>query len=336
MLFALVLVGCTAVDDGPRSGDASVAFRESFRIQLEDSPIATIGQVRDILPLPDQLLVADGMTNRILAFDMDGSFLKAVGRDGEGPGEFRNPQSMIQMRDGSVLVADLTARLTQLTADLDLIAVHRIDVPNFVTAMDLIDDQVVLMQWASRIAGNNLVLWDPDSGFGPSFDPRSDLVLTVPYWNAMWTTHVASGPSDVYVADNMAYPFRRYAKTLQLMDTVGSAPPSWRQARRPSLGEFAGSGMASADEWKRSFTTIQKLAVVQGQWLIATHVDRVNQYSSDDLIHADLYEIGEQLRKKWVDVRLPGRLVRGGNCAWVIVAEPPSPWTIACMEPLEP
>jgi hypothetical protein len=94
--------------------------------------------------------------------------------------------------------------------------------------------------------------------------------------------------------------------------------------------------MASADEWKRSFTTIQKLAVVQGQWLIATHVDRVNQYSSDDLIHADLYEIGEQLRKKWVDVRLPGRLVRGGNCAWVIVAEPPSPWTIACMEPLEP
>lgn len=335
--LVLVLAGCAVVEEDQMRGDVSSAFRELFRIQLEDSPIATIGQINDILPLQDRILVADGMTNRILAFGRDGSYLKVIGRDGEGPGEFRSPQSIIQLNDGTVLVADLTARLTQVTVDLELIDVHRIDVPNFVTAMELIDGKVVLMQWASRIAGNNFVLWDPESGFGASFDPRSELVLTVPYWNATWTTLIAAGASHVYVVDNMVYPIRQYSsKNLQLIDTIGSAPPSWRQARRPSRGEFAGSGMVSAEEWKRSFTTIDRLAIVRDEWLIVTHRDRVNQYRTDDVIRADLYEIRGGLRKMWVDVQLPGRLVRGGECAWVIVVAPPDPWTVACMEPLRP
>jgi hypothetical protein len=202
--------------------------------------------------------------------------------------------------------------------------------------MDLIDGEAVLMQWASRVAGDNFVMWNPVSGFGATFDPRNDLVLTVPYWNATWSTLIAVGESHVYVADNMVYPIRRYSSDLQFVDTVGSAPPSWRQARRPSRGEFAGAGMASADEWKRSFTIIDRLIVVQDEWFIVTHRDRVNQYSTDDVFRADLYAVGDSLRKIRVDASLPGRLVRGGECAWVIVDEPPDPWTVACMEPLRP
>ncbi len=332
-----VLVPLAACQEAPilsRTGQATDAFREVSQVVLDSSVVATMGRIRAFLPLADQLLVADGMTERVLAFAPDGSFKGAIGRHGDGPGEFRSPHSLLEAPDGTILVADATPRLTRFSPTLEVLGVYRVDVPVIVGGLALIRDDVVLFQWARDVEGDNFVLWDPERGLGASFDPRSQLVLSVPYWNAAWTTLLAVGPRQLFVADNMVYPLRRYTIDRELIDSVGSAPPSWRQATKPDYGEFATlEGQRRAWEWLRSFTVIDGLHTLGEDWLIVSHRERINQYRTDDIIRADVYRVDGQVRKVWEDIRLPGPVLRGGDCAWVVVAQPPDPWTVACWSP---
>ena len=172
-----------ACQEGPvptRTGQATDAFREVSRVVLENSTIATMGRIEDVLPLGDQILVADGMSNRVLAFSLDGSFERAVGRRGDGPGEFNRPNSLLAVQDGTILVADANPRLTRLSPTLEVLDVYRVDVPLKTGELALVRDDVVLFLHATRFAGDNFALWDPEWGLGASFDPRSHLLLSVP------------------------------------------------------------------------------------------------------------------------------------------------------------
>ena len=196
------------------------------------------GRINDVLVLDDQILVADRTTDRVVAFDRDGAFLRTVERRGRGPGEFRTPTALLEDADGTILVSQLNNRLTRLTPDLELIDVYETDVSTFIADLAMLGTQVLLFDGSYRADGDNYILWDHGSGREGTFDPRNEL-SQVPYWNAAWSTHIAVGPRHVFVADNMAYPMRRYTLDKQFVDTVGTAPMSWSQARQPAFGEFA-------------------------------------------------------------------------------------------------
>lgn len=188
---------------------------------LEDSPIATIGQLRDFLPYDDRALVADGMTDRVIAFRWDGSFLGAVGRRGDGPGEFKTPLSLLVDKDSSILVTDLSARISRLSPELEVLAVYRVDVPLWVLKLAQVEGKTLLYQPSGRTAHDNFVWWDAETGLGPSFDRVSDLLHTVPYWSATWETVFSVGEDEIFVADNMMYPIRRFSFEGELLDTLG-------------------------------------------------------------------------------------------------------------------
>jgi hypothetical protein len=300
------------------------------RVVLEDSPAATIGQLKDFTPYGAHFLVADGMSDRVLSFSSGGAFEGAVGRRGDGPGEFKTPLSLLVERDSSILVADLSARLTRLSPSLELVEVFRLDVPLWAQQVAEVGERILLYVPTGREGGNNFVWWDAAEGLGESFDPVSDLVQTVPYWSATWQTLLAVGKDEVFAADNMVYPLRRLTVTGELVDTFGFAPPSWRQAERPEFGEFSTpEGQIRGQGWTRSYTLVDGLFAVGDDWLVVTHRDPVGEYSSDDVIRADVYRVGSW-NKVWEDVELPGPVIRGGDCAWLAVARPPEPWTIAC------
>lgn len=322
--------GCESGPEPPRTGEAQHVFQEITRVVLEDSPIATIGQLRDFLPYDDRVLVADGMTDRVIAFGLDGSFQGAVGRRGEGPGEFKTPVSLLVDSDSSILVTDLSARLTRLSPGLEVLGVYRLDVPLWVLKLAQVDGRTLLYQPSGRTAHDNFVWWNGETGLGPSFDRVNDLLHKVPYWSATWETVFAVGDSEIFVADNMIYPIRRFSFEGELLDTLGRAPPSWRQARKPEYGEFATpAGQIRGQGWMRSYTLIDGLYALGADWLVVTHRDPVGEYRSDDIIRADVYEVSSG-RKVWEDVRLPGPMVRGGECIWLAVEGPPKPWTVAC------
>ena len=140
-MFAVTgAMGCGS-DEGAGSGDIGAVVRwdsaglrivEASRSVLEGLPVRRIdphpvvrvgeregrdeemfGMVTDATMLAaDRLAVADAQQRRILVFGLDGEFRYAIGRPGEGPGEFRALQRM-SVIDDTLYVPDVTARRAQ-------------------------------------------------------------------------------------------------------------------------------------------------------------------------------------------------------------------------------
>ena len=52
------------------------------------------------------IYIADYGNNRVLVFDADGRFVRAIGNKGQGPGEFAGPTGLCMMEDSRLAVAD--------------------------------------------------------------------------------------------------------------------------------------------------------------------------------------------------------------------------------------
>lgn len=332
--FVMVGIVCGCADREPTGGapgSATDAFDEVSRIALDTTVAATVGRLNALLPLGDQVLVADGMTDRVLSFAPDGRFLHAVGGPGDGPGEFRTPMALAEM-DGAVLVSDFTQRITEFGPDLEFRRVHRLDQPTLVGDVARSGRDLMLAHWLRRGPGPNVYRWRPDSGLGGSFDPGAE---PPPYWSVQ--PRIAVRDIDIVVADAMAYPLRRYGPDGRFIDSLGTPPPSWRQASRPELGEFSTpEGQGRGRAWMRSYSTVDGLHSVGSGWLVVSHRTPTNEYREDDEIRVDLYH-GTPPEKVWEDVVLPGPVVGSdGRCVWVVVEHPPEPWTVACWAPRTP
>ena len=69
---------------------------------MDTLPIAIIGDITDILVFDEQILVTDRKSDRVLEFSPDGQFVRAVGRRGDGPGEFRSPLALLEAPEGTI------------------------------------------------------------------------------------------------------------------------------------------------------------------------------------------------------------------------------------------
>ena len=58
----------------------------------------------------DNLYVLDQMDGRVVVFDARGKYLRNIGRPGPGPGEMQMPNALAVLRDGSVVVSDLSRK----------------------------------------------------------------------------------------------------------------------------------------------------------------------------------------------------------------------------------
>lgn len=83
--------------------------KELWRITDSDDDAGDIlGEIRDATVDDDgNTLLLDASFNTVRMYDPDGVFLGTVGREGDGPGEFRNPESCLALADGRVGVAQL-------------------------------------------------------------------------------------------------------------------------------------------------------------------------------------------------------------------------------------
>ncbi len=142
-------------------------------------------------------------------------------------------------------------------------------------------------------------------------------ILDTPYWNGTRRQVGAMGGDWIFVATNFVYPIFIYRSDGLLVDSVGQPPPSWRQARRPALGEFPPSRRTEWHDYLRGITVISALAVMSDSVLVVTH-GRIEPdegtYSTDryryTTTHADIYLSGRVLA---VDLPAPGDLVAYSN-----------------------
>lgn len=113
-LFPLVLAACggdadtAAMGSGASLGEPTAVFPEDF------GTIQTVREMSD-----GRVLVADPLGNALYLVDMDAGTRTVLGREGAGPGEYRQPDAVWALPGGSSLLIDLgNGRTTTLGPDL--------------------------------------------------------------------------------------------------------------------------------------------------------------------------------------------------------------------------
>lgn len=99
----------------PADGIRTLHLRERWRVGGDEDEIL-MGVICDaLLALDGTLLLLDRQLGQILAYSGAGEYLRTLSREGDGPGELRQPRSMLWLDDGSLGILDRTrGRITRL------------------------------------------------------------------------------------------------------------------------------------------------------------------------------------------------------------------------------
>ena len=87
-------------------------FEELYRIgSLDGQDWEQFGDVSSVaFDGAGRLYVLDSQVSRIFLVDTDGTLIRAIGREGDGPGEFRDITGMVVTEDGRMVVRDVSRR----------------------------------------------------------------------------------------------------------------------------------------------------------------------------------------------------------------------------------
>lgn len=124
MTATLLLAAPSSIAAQAAARDWQLPSRPSLVIgDLNDTPERTFGRIAGVVRLSDGTIVAaDQQALQVRFFGPDGRFIKAAGRTGGGPGEFRAMLSLHRCAGDTVVVYDPSAlRLTYLGPRGDLI-----------------------------------------------------------------------------------------------------------------------------------------------------------------------------------------------------------------------
>lgn len=126
LVFGLIVVTCVSCGE---SSQSSADGRVNSRAEIAELPRWTLDTVPDVsigvldgdavevfgsiragVLGPHGIYVLDGSFNELRVFDESGGHVMSLGRDGEGPGEFRNPTGLMVGPDSTITVWDRSLR----------------------------------------------------------------------------------------------------------------------------------------------------------------------------------------------------------------------------------
>ncbi len=101
--------GVLAAQEPVTLGDAEAVYEESFSV------VSTVREMPD-----GRVLVADALGQVLMRLDLDAGTADTLGRVGEGPEEYRQPDAVWPLPGGKTLLVDLgNGRLTELSPELE-------------------------------------------------------------------------------------------------------------------------------------------------------------------------------------------------------------------------
>ena len=105
LFFAAAAVGAPHVANGPEPAEGVVDLRLEPRWEVggEDDEETILGLVTQIVEDADgNLYLLDRQLSQVSVFSADGEFLRALSREGDGPGEVRGPNDMFFTPEGDL------------------------------------------------------------------------------------------------------------------------------------------------------------------------------------------------------------------------------------------
>lgn len=332
--FAPVLL-CTACAFDSYA-TSNTTFEEIFTkvraVELEErDPDPLIG-IRDLDILPDgRLLVVDRHAGRLRIFSADGAIDTVIGRFGEGPGEFRQPNAAAVGLDGRILVTQATPRVTLLTPDG---SVERIGTLPGWLAGDMEPLGSGFVGYISKYGWEGAIL-DLNGELVDSFPLRDQLVREIPYWISFVSDRVAVA-RDHIIGNSSFFPtLKVFNANGDFIREFGEPPPSWVEPIRPERGAFMGpDAMEQARDWLGAFTVVTELNVLDDSLVLVQygrHEPNVNDMHYRVPTRLDVYHFSGV--KIYEDLMLTKRMLAADSLLYVLEAMPPEPWTVGVYRP---
>ena len=103
---------------------------------MEGDPVYSFANLLDVRTLPDgELIVVEAQSQELRVFDSGGRFVRTIGRQGEGPGEFGRLAKLADVEADTVWTWDSRlSRLTWFRTDGDLLGDRRLMIGDFLVA----------------------------------------------------------------------------------------------------------------------------------------------------------------------------------------------------------
>ncbi len=86
-------------------GGATLVEEASIGVDIGEDPYM-LGRITAVWATDDRIFAVDYDGPSVRVFDFDGKFVMEIGREGEGPGEFRNPNSVVVSSAGLIYVRE--------------------------------------------------------------------------------------------------------------------------------------------------------------------------------------------------------------------------------------
>ncbi len=135
----------------PIEAPTSIKLEKLWHVSGDDSDDYLFGVLIRITS-DDQgnIYVLDSQLHQVMVFTEDGEYLRSVGRQGEGPGEFNRPSDLFMTPDGNVAVMQgMPGKIVLMTPDGEPAGNHPVPEP---------DDGGMQMFSGGQLAGGQLVL----------------------------------------------------------------------------------------------------------------------------------------------------------------------------------
>lgn len=180
-IAAVAPIGCSSDATADTSSALwTVGAAPVLEIDTETDPMASLGDVNGVARLPDgSIVVADRPNSALKFFDAGGKFVRTVGKEGSGPGEFGYLATMLRCGD-SLFVNDITTRKTMVFSASG----------EFVRQFEILGDTVGQQPYHSACSADGVFIsngWDMNRS-QPTKPGRGRGI--VPYWTSTATGEV--------------------------------------------------------------------------------------------------------------------------------------------------
>ncbi|MCD4776793.1 MAG: hypothetical protein K8S15_12175 [Candidatus Aegiribacteria sp.] len=107
----MILIGCGADESPPELPDIEykLVITDSIRVEIGD-PDYIFGRPIYMTHSPDgNIMFLDRIKHMAFMYTPEGEFIRSIGREGSGTGEFNLPSSMAFYSNGNLLIGDMDA-----------------------------------------------------------------------------------------------------------------------------------------------------------------------------------------------------------------------------------
>ena len=224
---------------------------DTIKLQLPEEYI--LGAITSVTLTKDgNLLIADEQHLRLaLLFDKNGKFIKQIGNNGKGPGEYLTPRHVLTNNEGEIIISDPSLfRISFYNSNGDFS--HSFSVRKMIWGMVIKPNNDILIhdQFATKIKPGNTIFAYNKRGellyqFGETSKAYHQELKNIPYYHR--GPFLTFSGDCIFEMDYPDYHIRKYCQNGKTKKEFGIKPRLWKSLLATNYKKIPLPKMVDAD-----------------------------------------------------------------------------------------